>query len=190
MLELLVRSAKPGSDLSSAFQSLGDHDGGVVLNDGDRTNMRTEQATQTDAAQRLEFEIYTDPEDANGQQSQSAERPREKSDTNPAASPIGDSISAQVASPAASMPPTPPQKFEAPLPPLPPLPAEHLASCVKPTALTRARPGVDAPHSVRLINTSSGGKGDNAPVHAQKSRGYSTQTLQTIQVYMDEDVLC
>jgi hypothetical protein len=108
--------------------------------------------------------------------------------------------------------PPPPSKYDAPLPqlPLPPLPIEHLVSCVKKPAASLARSTTRSSTSTSTTsttvalhsNTGDGGNGfasiplppppppPPSPPPSKKIRGYSTQTLQTIQVYMDEDVLC
>jgi hypothetical protein len=190
LLELLVRLAKSGGDLSAVVKSIGDHDDSIVFNDDRGTIAGLEEATQSETARHLEFEIYTDTEDLSGPQSRSTVRHGEKSEADPVAPFIAKSEPLDVRLPLASMPPIPPRKAEAPLPPLPPLPVEHLASCVKPTALARTRPGVGAASSTATISTLASSKDDDAPFPAPKARGYSTQTLQTIQVYMDEDVLC
>jgi hypothetical protein len=186
ILERLVRSANSGSDLSSVIRLISEHDGGNDFNDGQGLTTGRDQAANSDTGRRLEFEIYTDSTDFSGQRSQSALRSRDESAAETLASSIAESTSSHAPSPVALTAPIPPPKAA----PLPPLPAEHLASCVKATALLRTQPGVNTTGTTALTGTPPGSQGNDAAVAAPKARGYSSQTLQTIQVYMDEDVLC
>jgi hypothetical protein len=171
IIEHLVHSANSDRNAAAMIKLIGDHDNSIYLSDDEDPTSPASADEPTDSTNLASL----------------------------------DASSSNIPAP-----PPPPRKYDAPLPqlPLPPLPIEHLVSCVK-------KPGASLARSTTRSSTSTGAASSTTTVAphshsgdsngfasiplppppppsppSKKVRGYSTQTLQTIQVYMDEDVLC